>query len=147
MLAAWPSAPPLETADLAAAGIPLELEVNHFIPRIALFYDLSPDTLVYASYTEGFKSGGWNARSFAAAGFVAFNPEFVESYELGIKTDFWDGRGRLNATLFRADYSDLQVPAILPISTDFITVNAASSRVQGLELEASLLVADGITLF
>ena len=138
---------PLVTADLAAAGIPLELDVNRFTPRVALFYNVTPDTLLYASYTEGFKSGGWNARSFGAAGFVAFDPEYVKSYELGIKTDFLDGRGRLNATLFRADYSNLQVPAILPISTDFITVNAASSRVQGLELEGSILVTDGITLF
>lgn len=138
---------PLVTSDLADAGVPLELKVNRFTPRVALLYDIGPDTLLFASYTEGFKSGGWNARAFAAAGFVAFTPEYVESYELGVKTDFWDGRGRLNATLFRADYSDLQVPGILPGSTDFVTVNAADSRVQGLELEASLRPTKGLTLF
>lgn len=138
---------PLATSDLADAGIPLELKVNRFTPRVALQYEFSDETLVFASYTEGFKSGGWNARSFAAAGFVAFNPEYVKSIELGVKSDFWDGRGRVNATLFRAKYSDLQVPGILPVSTDFITVNAADALVQGLELEASVMVVEGWTVF
>lgn len=138
---------PLATSDLSDAGIPLELKVNRFTPRVALQYQFSDETLVFASYTEGFKSGGWNARSFAAAGFVAFTPEYVKSIELGVKSDFWDGRGRVNATLFRAKYSDLQVPGILPISTDFITVNAADALVQGLELEASVMVVEGWTLF
>lgn len=138
---------PVVTSDLADAGVPLELKVNRFTPRVALQYEVSDETLVFASYTEGFKSGGWNARSFAPAGFVSFNPEYVKSIELGVKSDFWDGRGRVNATLFRAKYSDLQVPGILPISTDFITVNAADAVVQGLEVEASVVVVEGWTIY
>ncbi|WP_339691800.1 TonB-dependent receptor [uncultured Parasphingorhabdus sp.] len=138
---------PVVTSDLAVAGIPLELNVNRFTPRVALQYEIDPATLVFASYTEGFKSGGWNARAFAPGGFVAFTPEYVKSIELGLKTDFWDGRGRLNATLFRAEYSDLQVPGILPGSTDFITLNAADSLVQGLELEGSVRIVEDLTIF
>ncbi|WP_439532240.1 TonB-dependent receptor [Polymorphobacter sp.] len=138
---------PLVTADLAAAGIPLELKVKRFTPRVALQFKVTEDTLLFASFTRGFKSGGWNARAFAASGFVSFDPEYVTSWELGAKSDFWDGRARINATLYRAEYSNLQVPGILPVSTDFITVNAASALVQGLEVEASVQPVDGLTFF
>ncbi len=138
---------PLVTADLVAAGIPLELNVNRFTPRVALQFEVTDDMLLFASFTRGFKSGGWNARALAARGFVAFDPEYVTSWELGAKSDFWDGRARVNATLYRAEYSDLQVPSILPGLTDFVTVNAASALVQGLEVEATIQPVEGLTFY
>ena len=138
---------PITSAMIAAAGVPLSQSVRKFTPRAALSYKFTPAVLGYVSYTEGFKSGGWNARAFTASELVPFAPEYVKSYELGFKSEFLQRRARINATLFRADYSNLQVPAIYPGTTDFVTVNAADARVQGLELETSFNVTRTLNVF
>ena len=93
---------PLGDAELIAAGIPLEQSVSKFTPRAALFYDITDDISVYGSYTEGFKSGGWNVRGTSASTFQAFDEETVESFEIGLRTQLFDNRLRLNATAFNA---------------------------------------------
>ena len=138
---------PVTTADVAAAGVPLSQVVHKFTPRVALYYKPSTDLLVYASYTQGFKSGGWNARAFQPAELVPFRPEYVKSYEAGVKSELFDRRARINATLFRADYTELQVPSIYAGTTDFVTVNAADARVEGLELETSFNIGSGFNVF
>ena len=82
-----------------------------FDPRVALDYALSDDTLLYANYASGFKSGGFNRQPTVAGGtdILDFDPEENDAYEIGIKTDFWDQRARLNVALFYYDYGDFQV--------------------------------------
>jgi iron complex outermembrane receptor protein len=100
-------------------------------PKFGLNYRLSGDALLYASYTEGFKSGGFNDTSPANP---PYGPENVTSYEVGAKSRWPDAGLRLNAAVFQYDYSDLQVLAYLN-GLNLVT-NAANSKVRGLEIDA-----------
>jgi len=131
--------------------------------RFSASYKASDDTFLYATYSHGFKGGGFNDQiggfgpfgadlaAFATAA-AATRPEKADSYEAGIKTQFLDNRARINLTGFWVDYSDLQKQIVVPITvngqpnqvTRFF--NAASARVKGLELEATLIPTDGLTL-
>lgn len=112
---------------------------HNFSPRVVLDYKVTPRTLVYASFSQGFKSGGFNA--FRGVNF-AFEPERIDAYEVGLKTDI--GRIlRLNASAYHYDYRNLQVRT--PVATGGVGIESAQrARVQGFELEASLLPAKGL---
>jgi iron complex outermembrane recepter protein len=130
----------LTTANLIAARIPTQLKEEKTTPRIAVRYDFSDDLNVFVSATNGFKSGGWNARSNRADLVTAFGPEEAWSYELGVRSKFFSRRATLNATLYRSDTESLQViTGLFPVGATtptFLTQNAADLRVQGLEIEA-----------
>jgi iron complex outermembrane receptor protein len=109
-----------------------ELEHTAWSPKFGLQLRPSANTQAYISATRGFKSGGFNLTS-AQAG-RGYAPEWVWSYEGGVKTAAANGRMRFNVAAFLADYSDLQVqtaisPGVIDIS------NAAEARIRGVELE------------
>jgi iron complex outermembrane receptor protein len=110
-----------------------------FSPRIVLDWKVTPDTLVYGSFSKGFKSGGFNA--FRGAN-VAVDPENVDAYELGLKTDI--GRMvRLNLSAFRYDYKNLQVRT--PVPSGGVGIESArSARSQGAEAELSVAPMRGL---
>jgi len=110
-------------------------------PKFGVQWRPADDVLLYASYTEGFKSGGYN--DFQPSNPV-YDPEFIDSFEIGAKTEWLDRTLRLNATVFHYDYTDLQVTAFLNSLT--VTTNAADATVQGLELELEAAPLDGLTL-
>ena len=111
-------------------------------PKFGADYALDKDTMIYASATRGFKSGGFNATSTTNPPFL---PEKVWSYEAGVKSEFADRRLRLNASVFYMNYSDLQVIVGVPGAPSTIT-NAASAHIKGLELESQAAVTKSITL-
>jgi iron complex outermembrane receptor protein len=135
-----------DTSDIKAAGTPSDLTFTEFTPKVALEYRQSEDLLWYASYTEGFKSGGWNARVTDPLDFVAFDPETVKSYEVGLKSELFDNRLRANLTLFRADYDDFIITA-LNENGRFVTINAAEVQIQGVEAELMFRATDDLDLF
>lgn len=152
-------------ADLDApflqAGTPIlphvekQIEIEEFTPMANLAYDLNDDVMFYLSYSEGFKSGGFTQRVFPpiVAGFTAppgtpdvdliptYQPEFVDAYELGMKSRFMDGRLRLNAAAFYSDYEDLQVQVFNSVAP--VTENIGSATISGLELELQAAPGDG----
>ncbi|MXX96357.1 MAG: TonB-dependent receptor [Rhodothermaceae bacterium] len=119
-----------------------------------LAYKFSDNMMAYVSFTEGFKSGGFDARvPTPPPGFEAnspdamptdYEPETLDSYEVGIKSNTSDGRLKLNLTLFRAEYEDVQV--IIRQSINPITVNGGSADLQGIELEGAWAPVGGWTL-
>ena len=138
--------------DVIAAGIPTSKTVKEVTPRIALAYQVNDDVMLFASATNGFKSGGWNGRAAAANLFRRFEAEKVWSYEAGIRAEFLENRLRTNVTLFQANYDDVQLPslAFLPApgeAPSFVTNNAGDSKVEGAEIEISALIAEGLTGF
>lgn len=139
------------TADIAALGYPTEQNAKITTPRIALEYEVSDDMMVYASATRGFKSGGWNARGTNAGAIEVFGPEKVWSYEAGLRSDWMDGRLRLNVTAFSADVTDFQLPSAVydPVTgaPTFSTRNYASLENQGVEVEITAALIDGLTVF
>lgn len=139
------------SADIAALGYPLEQNAKITTPRLALEYDVNDDLMFYASATRGFKSGGWNARGTNAAAIEVFGPEKVWSYEVGMRSEWMDNRVRLNATLFRSDVTDFQLPSAVydPVTgaPTFSTRNYASLENQGIEVELTAVLLDGLTVF
>lgn len=109
-------------------------------PRISLSYQFSPRVIGYATYSQGFKSGGFNIGGTQPA----FNPERIKDYEIGLKGDFLGGRLRTNVAAFYYDYSELQVNQTRGISLQ--TVNAASAKIKGVEAEITALPTANLRL-
>jgi len=121
--------------------------------KVALEYDVNPDTMVYLSFTAGYKPGGTNLTygsdaedgSFSAMVFETFEPETVDSIEFGIKSDFYDGKARANIAVFSYDYENLQFQATDPIPYQGGVANIPSSEMSGVEIEFTALATDSIT--
>ena len=109
--------------------------------RLALSYKMSEDTLLYASFSTGYNSGGF--AGFAAIDPVQlkpFDPEHLYAYEVGFKSEMMDRRVRLNASAFYYDYQDLQV-FIYDLSTGVplqSKLNAGSGSIYGMEAELTI---------
>jgi len=110
--------------------------------KLGVEYVTEDLTLIYASYSQGFKSGGFNGRyTRPTTDLVAFAPETVNTYELGVKAEFLESRLRLNTALFHSEYQDIQVVVFDGITP--LTRNAAEGSIQGVEVELTYLPAPG----
>ena len=96
--------------------------------------------MFYVTYSTGFKSGGYNLGSAQAP----YNPEDIRDYEGGLKSDWLDGRLRLNAALFYYKYEDLQLSR--NNGTVLVVINAAAATIKGAELSISALPIDNLKL-
>lgn len=108
--------------------------------------------MTYFTYARGFRGGGFNggARTTSPESLASFDPEFIDSYEVGVKTALFERRLTLSTAIFQADRDDQQVPQIVSQScpdpvcpTDVFTRNAAKTRSRGVELELAALPFDG----
>jgi len=148
---AAPAFQPFTNTALIAAGIPTEQTEKLFTPRFALNYHVNKDLMLFASATRGFKSGGWNARANIGSQALDFAPEKIWSYEGGVRSDWLDGRVRVNLTGFYYLVTDYQLPAgFLDPSTNtivFITRNFADLENYGLESEITWVPIDGLNIF
>lgn len=109
---------------------------NNFAMRVGAEYKITPDVMVYGSFAQGFKSGGYTTRlSIPTPGNIAprFDPEKADTYEIGAKTEFFDRRLQLNLAAFHTDYKNLQVIVVRGISP-FIE-NAGTAKIDGVEAE------------
>jgi len=104
-------------------------------PKFGLNYQVTDDMLIYASITRGFKTGGFD---FGSSGptqqSTGYGPEYLWSYEVGVKSQWFQNRLRFNLDGFYYDYTDLQVELFTPPASAF-TQNAASASVKGIEAE------------
>jgi iron complex outermembrane recepter protein len=118
---------------------------DNFSPRVSLDYKLD-DTLVYASWSKGFKSGGFNLRYVQPRpGILPFSPEKVDTYELGIKWEGLDRRLRINAAGFYTDYKNIQVTIFENLGAP-VTLNAGDAEIKGVEVEVQAAPVDGLEL-
>jgi iron complex outermembrane receptor protein len=136
----------VNSAGMVAAGIPLSQSEQEITPRIAYAHKFSDSMMMYVSATNGFKSGGWNARGSSSAALQAFAPETIWSYELGMRADWMNGRLRTNLTAFYSDLEDLQTTAATP-DGQFLTTNAGGLEVPGIEAEITALPTDNWQIF
>lgn len=118
--------------------------------KLGLDYNLVEDTLLYGYYACGFKSDGFVGRLGTPNDLGPFNPETVDTVELGVKSDLADRRLRVNLATFFTIYKDMQVEEnyILPDGKTIGTsiFNAAKSNIKGAELELTALPTSGLTL-
>lgn len=118
-----------------------------FTPKIGLSYDFG-DQLIYASYSEGFRSGGFNGRGNNILTLGPYDPETVENWELGFKSTWLDNRLIVNGAFFHTKYKDKQEDVVFPDprgATVTIVQNAASATLTGFELETRIMPTDGLT--
>jgi iron complex outermembrane recepter protein len=106
---------------------------SRFNWKAGIDYDITPNALLYASYSTGYRAGGFNNSSD-----VAYDPENIKAFEAGLKTDLLDRRLRFNLAGFHYDYQDLQVttPRELNGRIQAFTQNAASAKIWGAEIES-----------
>ena len=121
---------------------------SRFTPKLGLTYRFD-NGILFATYSEGFRSGGYNGRGTTPDTFGPYDPEEVQSIEFGFKTDWLDNRLRFNATAFFTDYKDKQEDVVFPApggTTVTLVQNAATATINGLELELNAIPTDGLTL-
>jgi iron complex outermembrane receptor protein len=124
-------------------------DFQEWSPRVGAQYQWTDDLMLYASYAEGFKSGGFFGRITQIDDIPSYDPETVDSYEVGIKSEWWDGRLRVNGAIFSSDYSDKQEEIIIPNdqgSVDTIVLNASDATLKGAEMEVTAVLYEGLTL-
>ncbi|MDI1364341.1 MAG: TonB-dependent receptor, partial [bacterium] len=117
------------------------------LPMVRVQYQWTPDVMSYISATRGFRGGGFTVApnpSLPNAGVIAFDPEMVWSYEFGTRAEAFDGRLRLNPTVFYTDYSDIQIQRIT--GTTPVLENAGEAHVYGVELETMFAVTSKLRL-
>ncbi len=139
----------LSSIDPSFSNIPRRQNEKLWTPRIALQYAPSDELSYFVSATRGFKSGGWNARGTTPEQLQPFSSEIVWSYELGLRSEWFDRRLRVNATAFWTDADDFQIPtALQPITgqIQFITRNFADLENKGIELEVIATPMENLTL-
>ncbi|WP_052141090.1 TonB-dependent receptor [Pseudoalteromonas piratica] len=118
---------------------------SRFTPRLGVEYQHSDDMMFFASYAQGFKSGTYNPRATTAE--PAANPEIVDSFELGMKSE-WNDNLRANITLFSLLHKDRQYISILPGETSADLNqrlgNIGRSESQGIEAEFTYVATDNL---
>ena len=107
-------------------------------------FDLMPKTMLYASYSTGFKPGGGNISPAPIVLGFNFKPERITAYEAGLKSTFLDNRVRLNLAGFYYDYKDLQFEAEDAVAYQGGVANIPRSKVYGFEAETSILLPAGL---
>lgn len=125
---------------------------NQFTPRISLSYDLNDDLTGYASYSQGFKSGGFDMRGdaiFTPNTVNGYEPETVDSYEIGLRGSSFGGLMNFSSAVFYSEYSDQQVTTQVPAPGGIASFvdNVGSSTIYGAEFEATVFIADNLTAF
>lgn len=119
-------------------------------PRISATYELSEDFNIYAAWGRGFKSGGFDMRGDASvtpATMQGYDPEIVDSIEVGFKAEFFDERLRLTGAIFQASYEGQQVTTQVPVGASAVSFvdNVGSSQIEGAELEGNARLTDWLT--
>ncbi|QDH68709.1 TonB-dependent receptor [Marilutibacter alkalisoli] len=122
-------------------------------PSLSLSRAFGEHVTGYVSANRGFKSGGFNGRAGSDAETAPFDPEYVWTYELGLKAQSRNGRLRGNVTVFHSDYRDFQArvadvtdPASPTPSFVFPVLNAARMSIDGVEFEGVALFGQGLRL-
>ncbi|WP_372809749.1 TonB-dependent receptor [Litorivivens sp.] len=124
-------------------------EWSNFSPTFSLDYRFSDQLSSYLRIANGYRSGGYNVRAQTTSAFTTpFDPEEITSYEIGIKSDLFDRRLRLNVSLFQMDYTDRQIAQFEAGSggASSVIVNAGESVTRGLEIESVFIPTPGLRL-
>jgi iron complex outermembrane receptor protein len=136
-----------------AAGVgyqPLDKSWNRFNPMVTLAYDVTEQTHVYAKYATSYRAGGASSRT---SNYQPFDPEDVKSYEVGLKTDLFDHRARLNLAGYIMDRKDSQVDisSIQFVGSssfnNLVTINAPGiTKIRGIEADLTVNPVERLTL-
>ncbi len=132
------------------------LNIDGSVPKLTLNYWATDDLMIYGTYSEGFRAGGWNR----GGGAPSFNPEFptvpvtydtddVTNYELGWKSTLGGGTFQWNGAIYYVEWEGMQTSRFDPINVSILTFidNAADSEIHGIETDFAWSATDSLTLF
>ncbi len=111
-------------------------------PHVSLQYKATEDALLYASFSKGYKAGGYNAISFDAVAPESYDPEEIYAYEVGAKTEWLQRRLRVNASAFVYDYRGVVGNAL--VDAAYVVENIGEFYVYGGEVEIDALLGDDL---
>ncbi|MEQ9568196.1 MAG: TonB-dependent receptor [Pseudomonadales bacterium] len=123
---------------------------DNLSPRIGVDYQTTGGNLLYAVYSRGFKSGAFNGRANSLSGVTnAVDPEVVDAFEVGYKSDWADGRLRVNGAVFYNDYAEIHTQSNVAIpggggAFEVFLVNASKAKIYGLEVEVLASLTDNL---
>lgn len=157
------------------SGIPIQTTSNFsgsekfddFSPRVSLSYKPVDEHTLYATYAQGFKGGSFDPRGQSTLApdfnqdgtvtpdevqaFMLFEPEEVDSYEIGWKSNLFDRRLQQSLAVFYMDYKDVQIPGSVGVDSDGdgifetfagVTTNAGAATLWGVEYEGTALLGE-----
>lgn len=117
-------------------------------PQITGEFKATKDMMFYATYSTGYKGGGFeDDPANPAAARSSYDPETVDNFEIGAKLDLFNRRARLNISAFSMRYKNLQVTQTSQICLCNITDNAADAKIKGVEIESTVAVARGFNVY
>jgi iron complex outermembrane recepter protein len=116
---------------------------NHTTGSVNLQYDIGDDIMVYATWANGYKAGGFDESNGIDIS-REFEDESVDHYEIGAKMELWDNRVRLNMSAFATSFDDLQVS--LWEEATFVVTNAGEASSDGIEADIVVAATDNLTL-
>jgi outer membrane receptor protein involved in Fe transport len=118
--------------------------------KLSTTYNISDDKMVYALFSQGFRPGGLNSQRAANTGQIPleYSPDFLDNYEIGIKSDWLDGRLRVNVTAFLMKWEDYQQTEFELGGTWWIQGNINGNEVEqkGIELDTTWRATDNLVL-
>ena len=135
------SIPPSLATGQIVMTTPVKEDWSKFTPRVSLKYQFTDEAMAYALWSRGYRGGGFNGRpSTLNAATIPYDPETLDNYEVGFKTEFADGRVRLNGAAFLMKYKDQQQDLDVPApgtstGRENRTINASSAELKGAELD------------
>ena len=119
-------------------------EWSEFTGKLGLNFRISDEVMAYTSYSRGYKAGGYNTTQPGS-----YDPEFLDAYELGFKSRWWDNRLQMNLAAFYYDYKDKQdIQSILVAGLPSLPklVNASGATVKGIEVEVQVYMLEGLQI-
>ena len=122
-----------------------KISYGKFTWRAAIRQEITDSVSAYASYNRGFKAGTYSLQSPANA---PVQPQYINAYEIGVKSELLDRRLRLNASAFHYDISNYQIrSAALSNLGSAVLLNAASVKVDGIDVEFEAAPVDNLRIF
>jgi iron complex outermembrane recepter protein len=120
------------------------VDYSSFDPSATVDYRWTENLHSYLRWSKAYRSGGFNLRSAEVSD--GFDKEELESYELGLKSLFWDNRFKVNMAVYRSSYEDIQLDFLNPADFSTNTFNGNGATVKGAELEISVVPVTGLSL-
>ena len=113
------------------------------VPRVNLTYKITPDAMVYATYSKGFRPGGVNRT--AQVGIGPYQSDFLTNYEIGWKTQWFDHHLRWNGAIFKEDWKNFQF-SFLGLNSVTIIENGGDAEIKGIESELEWAATSKLTM-
>ncbi len=142
---------PIDEMAALPKSVTGNLDSDRATGKIGFDYRFNQNVMVFTNFAQGFKAGEFGARAGSSLTAGPTDDETSDSFEVGVKSDLWDGRLRANVSAFHTKYEDLAFEVIVPSPDNATGQETASQNIgeattYGLELELIALPIDGLTL-